>query len=387
MRILWHSNGPFNATGYGQQTALFVPRIVAAGYEVAALAAPYTFGGAVLEWEGIPLLPSVRDPAGNDVITANYEYFKADLLFTLCDTFGLQKSAKDLAQLRVAHWCPVDTNPLSEGDVAVLRDGGGIPVAMSQFGAQVLRSEGADPLYCPHAVDTKVFRPGDQAPFRDTVPGIGPDTFVIGICAMNRDPLRKGWSEQLLAFSRFHARYPDSFLALHTSPVNNPGLNLKSLAERLGIGAVVTFPDSYAYDMAMITPEQLAVWYQGLDILSACSYGEGFGLPIVEAQACAVPVVTTDASAMSELCGGGWLVSGTPFWSAGHNAWWKRPDVTDIEQAYEAAWQAKQDGTLPRKPAFDFAQTYDIDRVFSQYMVPVLKEIGERIGYEPPAGA
>ena len=123
-----------------------MPRIANAGYEIVAIAAPYTFGGAILEWEGIPLLPSVRDMAGNDIITANYEYFKADLLFTLCDPFGLQKSAKDLSQVNTSMWFPVDTNPLGEGDVSVLRDSQAIPVAMSQFGAQVLRSEGADPL-------------------------------------------------------------------------------------------------------------------------------------------------------------------------------------------------------------------------------------------------
>lgn len=384
MKIIWHSNGPWNTTGYGEQTALFVPRIASLGHEI-VMAAPYTFGGSPLDWNGFPVLPSVRDSAGCDVIAPNYEYHGADLLFTLCDPFGLQKATGTLEQINVAHWFPVDCNPLGDGDVTVLRDGGGIPIAMSQFGAQVLRSEGADPLYVPHAVDTKVFCPGDQAPFRETVPGIGEDTFVIGICAMNRDPVRKGFSEQLLAFSRFHSRHPDSFLALHTAPVNNPGINLKSLVEKLGIGAATTFPDSYAYDMGMITREQMAAWYRGLDILSCCSYGEGFGLPLIEAQACGTPVVTTDASAMTELCGAGWLVSGTPYWSAGHNAWWKRPDVDDIEQSYEMAYQARQDGILPRKQAFDFAQLYDVDRVFAQYMIPALEEIAERIEYGEPA--
>ncbi len=365
-------------------TALFVPRIAALGHEI-VMAAPYTFGGSPLTWQDFTVLPSVRDLAGTDVFTANYEYFKADLAVTLCDPFGLQRCAKELAQINVAHFFPVDCNPLGEGDVAVLRDGGGIPVAISRFGEQVLRSEGADPLYVPHAVDTSVYHPGDKAAFRDTVPGIGPDTFVVGICAMNRDPNRKGLSEQLLAFSRFHSRHPDSHLALHTSPVNNPGLNLKALAERLGIGAAVTFPDQYSYDMALVTEEMMAAWYNGLDVLSLCSYGEGFGLPLIEAQAVGVPVITTDASAMSELCGGGWLVSGTPFWSSGHNAWWKRPDATDIEQAYEAAYQARAEGRMPEKPAYDFAQQYDIDRVFETYMVPALKEIEERIGYSGPA--
>ena len=384
MRILWHSNGPWNVTGYGEMTALFVPRLAALGHEI-VMAAPYTFGGAPLEWNGFTVLPSVRDSAGCDVIAPNYEYFSADLMFTLCDPFGLGKAVGTLGQISVAHWFPVDCNPLGEGDVTVLREGGGIPVAMSQFGAQVLRSEGADPLYVPHAVDTRVFCPGDKMPYRDTVPGIGPDTFVVGICAMNRDPVRKAWAEQLLAFSRFHARHPDSFLAIHSSPVNNPGLNLKSLAEKLSIGAVTAWPDSYMYDMGMIGRDQLATWYRGLDVLSLCSYGEGFGLPLIEAQACGVPVVTTDASAMTELCGAGWLVSGSPYWSAGHNAWWKRPDVEDIEQAYEQAYLAREDGTLPVKQAVDFARLYDVDRVFGQFMVPALEEIKQRIGYEEPA--
>ena len=75
--------------------------------------------------------------------------------------------------------------------------------------------------------------------------------------------------------------------------------------------------------------------------------GKVSGCPLIEAQACGIPVITTDASAMSELCGAGWLVSGTPFWTDGHQAWWVRPDVSDIEQAYEFAWQAREDGMMP----------------------------------------
>ena len=382
MRIVWHSNlnSPTTTSAYGQQTALFVPRIAALGNDV-VIAGPYSFGGCPIEWNGFTVLPCARDTAGNDTIISNHEYFKADWTVTLADPFGLMRTAKELAQINIAHWFPVDCNPLGEGDVTVLREGRGVPVAMSRFGEQVLKSEGADPLYCPHAVDTTLFCPGDPQPYRDTVPGIGPDTFVVGVVAMNRDLNRKGWGETLLAFSRFHARHPDSHLALHTSPVSNPGLNLPGMAARLGIGAAVTFPDHYMYDMNMITQEQLAAFYRGLDVLSLCSYGEGFGLPLIEAQACGVPVVTTDASAMSELCGAGWLVSGTPFWAPGHGAWWKRPDADDIEQAYEVAWAAREEGKTPalKESARAFALNYDIDRVFEQFMKPVLAELEARI--------
>jgi len=285
MRIIWHSNAPFNSSGYGVETALFVPRIASLGHEM-IIAAPYTFGGAVLEWEDWKILPSVRDPAGVDVIAANYEYFGADLTITLADVFGLLKAIPSLSDMNVAHWFPVDTNPLGEGDVTVLREGGGIPIAMSQFGHRVLQAEGAEPLYVPHGVDTEVFAPGDSGTYRDSVPQIGPDTFVIGMCAMNRDPQRKGFAEQFLAFSRFHARHPDSVLTVHTSPVApSPASNLHGMAARLGISSAVMFPEGYLYDMGMIGREQMATWYNGLDVLSMCSYAEGFGLPLIEAQA------------------------------------------------------------------------------------------------------
>jgi glycosyltransferase involved in cell wall biosynthesis len=360
--------------------ALFVPRMASLGHEI-VISSPYTFGGCPLEWNGFQVLPCSRDTAGNDTILTNHEYFRADWTITLADPFGLLKAAPGLSQIQLAHLFPVDTNPLGEGDVTVLREGQGVPVAISRFGERVLRSEGCDPLYAPHGVDASVYCPGDPAPYRDTVPGISQDTFVIGLCAMNRDPQRKGFFEQMLAFARFHARHPDSFLALHTSPVNNPGINLPGMAARLGISGALAWPDSYSYDMGMITEAQMSTWYNGLDALSFTSYAEGFGLPLIEAQACGIPVVTTDGSAMSELCGAGWTVSGTSFWANGHGAVWVRPDVDDIGQAYEAAWQAREDGQMPalKKAARDFALNYDIDLVFTQYMKPVLAELEERI--------
>ena len=96
-------------------------------------------------------------------------------------------------------------------------------------------------------------------------------------------------------------------------------------------------------------------------------------------------MITTDASAMSELCGAGWLVSGTPFWSHGHSAWWTRPDVSDIESAYEFAYQAWKAGTLPKKEARDLALLYDADRVFETYWIPALEEL-EHLIKDKPAG-
>ena len=250
---------------------------------------------------------------------------------------------------------------------------------MSLFGKKTLEDEGAEPLLVPHGVDLDIYHPGPRA-YRDTLPGVTDDTFVIGLCAMNRDPNRKGFYEQFAAFARFHARHPDSFLAVHSSPGGGKGLNLHGMACQLGITTAVGFPDGYSYDLGLITEEQMSAWYNGLDVLSLCSYGEGFGLPLIEAQACGVPVITTDASAMTELCGAGFLVSGTPFWSDGHTSTWTRPDISDIEQAYEGAYSAWQHNALPKRQAVEFAAQFAVDRVFEEHWVPALARLEEMFG-------
>ena len=378
MRLAWQSNAWFHHSGYGKMTALFVPRINSMDeHEIVAVSAPYSFGQSVLAWDDIPVLGAARDMYGNDVLPQHHEYFSADLTVILADPFNLRKCALALREISTATWFPVDCSPAGAGDVAFLRDSETIPIAMSEFGRRMLENEGCAPLYVPHGVDTGLYRPGDPVPYRDTVPGMTGDSFVIGIVAMNRDKDRKGFQEQLLAFASFHARHPDSFLAVHSAP--GGGVNLPALAARLGITGAVAFPDSYSYDLGLISEEQLATFYQGLDILSMTSYGEGFGLPLLEAQACGIPVVTTDASATSELCGAGWLVSGTPFWTDGHQAWWTRPDASDIVNAYETAFQARENGTLPKKPARDFALQYDADRVFNLYWKPALGALQDRL--------
>ena len=102
-------------------------------------------------------------------------------------------------------------------------------------------------------------------------------------------------------------------------------LDLQRLAARLGIEDSVRFTDQYAQVSGLMRPAHMAEWYNILDVFSNCAYGEGFGIPIIEAAACGVPAVVTDCSAMSELKGPGWSVQGEPFWNPVHEAWWVKP--------------------------------------------------------------
>jgi glycosyltransferase involved in cell wall biosynthesis len=69
-------------------------------------------------------------------------------------------------------------------------------------------------------------------------------------------------------------------------------------AERLGVGARV---------LSVVQPSQrlLRALYSQAHCLVFPSFGEGFGYPILEAQACGCPVVSSKATSLEEVVGSG----------------------------------------------------------------------------------
>ena len=385
MKIGWGPvNSPWCGSGYGAQTALFAPRLRDLGHEV-VIYANYGLTGAGSVWNGIPVLPSAFDTTGCDILGAHVQSTRPDLVLILADAWPLNPQVLKALPCPVAVWMPVDCDRaagepaaaprLGAADARMLRESGAVPVAMSRHGERALREAGLSPLYVPHGVDVQTFKPAaDRDALRETW-GVS-DRFVIGINAANKDGIRKGYAEQLLAFARFRAKHPEALLLIHALP-QMPGnqLDLEALARRLGITDAVLFSDKYKYAAGLLSPADLADWYRVLDVLSLPSYAEGFGVPLIEAQACGTPVVTTDASATAELRGPGWLVSGEPYWNPVHEAWWTRPSPKAIERAYEKAFKL---AASKRQAARDFAMGYDADLILLDHFKPALDAIMER---------
>jgi glycosyltransferase involved in cell wall biosynthesis len=81
----------------------------------------------------------------------------------------------------------------------------------------------------------------------------------------------------------------------------------------------------------------MAKLYSAMDVLLNPAMGEGFGVPVLEAQACGTPAIVTDFSAMQEVCGAGWHVAYERSWT-GQNSWQASPDVDDIVSALEECY-------------------------------------------------
>lgn len=381
IKILWHSPG-VNPTGYGQQTALFVPLLASLGHEV-AISAFHATHGAATEWNGHKVYPGGHDSYGADVLRQHARHFGADLVITLMDVWALEPEA--VRGLPVAHWMPVDCDGggglqergLSLRDHLYLKAGGGVPVAMSQFGQEQIRRAGHDPLYVPHGVDTSVWKPAAGREELREAMGTG-DCFVVGINAANIDKTRKAWPEQLAAFAKLHRKHPDTRLFAHTFRKTSAGLNLAGIARDLGVLSAVMWPDEYMLKAGLITPELLAATVATFDLYSGCSCAEGFGLPVIEAEACGVPTVVTDGSAMAEI-GSGWKVPGEPYWSELHAAWWRRPSIGAIAGVYEQAYQRGPGYHERAKRAREHALGYDCQRVLKDHWQPVLAELEARL--------
>ncbi len=382
-RILWISNAPWCGSGYGEQTATFVPRLKALGHEMAVLC-NFGVNEATIPWNGIPVYPT-DNAWGNKSVGTWKERHQAELIITLADSFMMtpQEWPEDI---RMAVWAPIDHDPLIPAAVlAVLSHEKIKPIAMSRFGEKVMGAANLDPLYVPHGIDTGVFYPRRE--IRDEVRntlGFPRDAFLVGMVAANKSsaPSRKGFDPAFQAFAEFYKDHPDAWLYVHSQRNGigaGMGEDLELLVEMTEIlaGAKfsehVRFPEQKVWDMGMSTG-QVATLYQAFDVLLMPSMGEGFGIPLVEAQACGVPVITTNHSAMKELCQAGWLVSGQYFADKGAASYFMTPSVPSIVQALEAAYESRGDMGL-REAAAEFAQQYDADLVTEQFWVPALEQL------------
>ena len=380
MRINWFSNSPAATTGYGVQTKLFVPRLAKLLDGGISVTAFYGVQSGVLNINGIKVYPNFKHPYGQDVIGAHATWDQADAVVTLVDAWVIENQNIDVPWFP---WFPVDHEPMPANVLAKVRQAAK-PIVMSKFGKRMAEQAGLDVWYVPHGVDTSIFKPLDRIEARDHL-NWPQDKFIVGMVAANKDnPSRKAFHEQIAAFATLHAIHPDTMLYLHTDDGTHGGngINLVKFIRRMGltIGEDVLICDQYMNGLGFPDSYMVDV-YNGLDVLTNVAMGEGFGIPILEAQACGTPVIVGDWTSMSELCFAGWKIDkaeALPIYHDFFDAFQWQATAGAIADRMEQAYAAWNDYDL-RNKARRGALPYDADFITRRYWKPIIKEMQEMI--------
>ena len=366
-RVFWFSNSPAAPTGYGTQSAQVLRRLKRRGHHV-AVHANYGQTLGMGSWSGIPVYPAGEDGFSQDNIWGHWLDFTGEsddpaTMVTLCDVWVLTNPNLEKVD-RILSWVPIDHMNLVPKVEAWLRKPNVTPVAMSKHGLAACERRDIEATYIPHALE------------RHWKPTALPDDpfagrFVVTIPNANKGvmPSRKAWGENILAFALFAKDHPDALLYLHTEAKSAYGIDLVALVEAAGIRPdQVQYAQPYAHRMG-IDDRTMAQIYTRTDVLLSATAGEGFGLPVLEAQACGTRVIVSNFSAQPELVGDGWIVDVQPQWNPTQLGWFCTPQVASIVEALEAAYQS---GGGHSDDAVKFAEGYRADDVFRDRWVPLI---------------
>lgn len=428
-KFLVHGNSPTAKTGYGVQIRQLVRQLALDGHEPAC-SSTYGIDGGV-ENVTIEDVGQIRvygrgyDTNSNDRLHMHAAHWFAgdpkSWLITCLDVWAVTNPL--LKDMNVVAWTPVDHLPLQDGVREFFHRTGAVPVAMSRFGERMMIHAGLDARYVPLSVDTEQYKPtpvmSNGKTFRE-VHELPDNAFVVGMVAMNKgwNKDRKGFNEAFWAFAMFEKDHPDAYLYVHADkPGGAEGMDLHQLAILSGIPPHKIVwaggPNQYGYYLTY-TDEMMAAMYTSIDVLLAPSHGEGFCVPLIEAQACGTPVIATDFSAQSELvpAGVGWLIGGQPEYDPAHRALYKQPTIhtpmnrmildwcletlqpveneqvqevvelldeissatpLTVRDGLELAWRADRDQMAAA--CIEHAAEYNVDTVYQTYWRPLIAEL------------
>lgn len=227
----------------------------------------------------------------------------ADRFIILLDTFMLYPWFLniDTSPSRTFFWFPSDGGGgLPKGCDAILKKIDK-PVAMAEFGQkQVKDYHNLDVDFIPHGVNSKSFYPleSDERNKLREKWGLN-DKFVIGVVARNQP--RKNMDRTIKTMKLVSEQIPNAILFLHLDPKDpaQPMFQIHELVTKYNLENRVVYSGMSAF--SGFPQSKMNEIYNLMDCFFLSTSGEGFGIPIIEAMSCKVPVVATNYTTTPEL--------------------------------------------------------------------------------------
>ena len=379
------SNSPGSPTGYGQQAEQLVDRMTRDGLTVGIMS-NYGQEGGIGTYKArnkkLPHYPRSFSGYSDDVLPIHHDHFRANYpdlahsVFILYDSWVYQNPR--LNDYPIISYAPLDHITMPPRVANFLLKDNVTPIAMSPHGQRQMAEAGIEANYIPHTIETKVYKPTSEikgVAARKFL-GIDKDDFLVGMVAANKSNgsiHRKAFAENLLAFAMFQKQNPDAKLYIHSEPSKAMGgFDLTILLKACGVDpASVIFPDQLDYRYGF-DHKIMAGLYSTMDVLLSPSYGEGFGVPVIEAQACGTKVIGSNWAATPDLVSeSGYLVDGIPFWDEAQASWFKIPSPESIAKALQLAYESERGVD---QTSIDFAQQFELETVWQEKWLPFFKD-------------
>jgi glycosyltransferase involved in cell wall biosynthesis len=176
------------------------------------------------------------------------------------------------------------------------------------------------------------------------------DAFVF--LSVGRNYARKGHEYSLEALRLLRAKSPALARRVYLYILTEVDEALAEFVHASGLTDNVWITDGYDAVKRPLSPRKLAELYQAADAFLLMSLSEGFGMPLLEAQAFGLPIVASNNSAIPEVVGDAGLLVRAPLRAAaldGHCLVWARPP--DARHAAELMERVVRDAALRRRLA------------------------------------
>lgn len=337
--LLFYGDSPTCSTGFATVSKNILKRLHETGlYDITVMGINYYGDPHDLPYK---IYPASANPQGDvygrqrllDLLRDKKNNF--DILFTLQDTFIMATIAEHIKKLRDGHietkeikneetgkmevkkvfvkgrefkwlyYFPIDANPKKEWiNVGVKYADIAVPYThYAEKKCKEILDRKYDVIY--HGFDKKDFyimTEEEKQEFRDKYfkpHDLKNKFFLINV---NRNQERKGLLQTLLVFKLIKMAIPNVVMYMHCDMVGDRGGNLLDVANQLGINEGLVYPNPEAYARGIEFPTKyINGLYNIADANISTTYGEGFGLSMVEAMACKTINIFPKNTAITEI--------------------------------------------------------------------------------------